>query len=107
MVRPKPPCVRCASAADVKCLGGGTHGKYRYECAACDDCKWQQIPPHLLLHHPAADPGIAKQRRKLNVYCCAVCRKPKKDHVCTGFAADDVGKVMEKMFSELPSGAAL
>ena len=41
---PKVDCPVCASNAHVKTLGGGTLGKYRYECRGCN-CKWQQVPP--------------------------------------------------------------
>ena len=42
----RPRCPQC-SGNNVKTLGGGSKGKYRYTCHTCNT-NWQQIPPHRL-----------------------------------------------------------
>ena len=79
-----PPCIVCATTTHVKCKGGGSVGKYRYECMDCD-IKWQQVPPHLASNSTPRDMGIVKSKRILNTYRCSVCRQIKRGHVCTGF----------------------
>ena len=37
------PCDVCLTNANVKCLGGGSIGLYRYKCFGCDS-KWQARP---------------------------------------------------------------
>lgn len=82
----RPVCPQCGGA-DVKTLGGGTKGKYRYSCLSCP-FSWQQVPPHKLGSSGLDEPlrlGLAVRKRTIHVqYKCARCGLPKKGHVCTG-----------------------
>ena len=51
----RPTCPQCGGN-QVKTLGGGTHGKYRYSCQHCS-ANWQQVPPHRLLLADGSDAG--------------------------------------------------
>ena len=114
----RPPCPTCG-AADVKTLGGGTHGKYRYVCNSCG-VNWQQVPPHKLqTEAEAAEPVAAaaaaeqpapansvqldNQTRKRQIsqpYKCGRCGLPKKGHTCVS------GDPMSPIQNDVPPVAA-
>lgn len=85
-MRPKPPCPHCGEC-NVLLLGGGTHGKYRYNCIDCElngtPVEWQQIPPHRITDNA----GIVVKASKR--YRCKKCGLPKRGHVCGKYAPAD------------------
>ena len=60
-MKTRPTCPQCGGN-QVKTLGGGTHGKYRYSCQHCS-ANWQQVPPHRLLLTDGSDAGVAMRKR--------------------------------------------
>ena len=97
-MRPRPLCPTCAVSTNVRTLGGGTHGKYRYTCDECD-IFWQQIPHSLAqtsLDESVLETSIEsiKQevvttkkssgicKRRGSSYKCGKCGLPKKGHTC-------------------------
>ena len=57
----RPPCPQCGGN-QVKTLGGGTQGKYRYSCEHCS-ASWQQAPPHRLLLANGTDASAPTGKR--------------------------------------------
>ena len=90
----RPSCPQC-SGNNVKTLGGGTKGKYRYTCHTCKT-NWQQVPPHRLAESGQtgdADVNSHLQIRKRTItapYKCHRCGQPKKGHICPGVGDTDV-----------------
>ena len=84
-MKQKPPCPVCTKYDGTTTLGGGTHGKYRYECIECD-AKWSQIPLSKL-NDINEDPEITistmKNDRRSSAYKCGRCGISKKGHSCT------------------------
>ena len=80
----RPTCPQCRGS-NVKTLGGGTRGKYRYTCQSCS-ANWQQVPPHRLeasAPNEVDSVGLAIRKRTINApYKCHRCGQPKKGHVC-------------------------
>ena len=89
----RPTCPQCRGS-NVKTLGGGTRGKYRYTCQSCP-ANWQQVPPHRLeasAPNEVDSVGLAIRKRTINTpYKCHRCGQPKKGHIC-GEARAGVGE---------------
>ena len=89
----RPTCPTCRGS-NVKTLGGGTRGKYRYACQSCS-ANWQQVPPHRLEASAPSEVdsvGLAIRKRTINApYKCHRCGQPKKGHIC-GEAGAGVGE---------------
>jgi hypothetical protein len=104
-MKPKPPCPTCKSS-NVKTLGGGTHGKYRYFCEEtdCGTC-WQQTPLHRNTEDEVEDDISvieSKNAKRNDTYKCGRCGQLKKGHTCTMVDGADKRPTLPKHFS--PNG---
>lgn len=85
-MKPKPPCPVCGDSHHVKTLGGGSHGKYRYECQSKSHAgqweRWHQVPPHLVNKSTNSNIVMSSSITKRK-YRCKRCGKEKKNHVCS------------------------
>lgn len=74
----------------MKTLGGGSRGKYRYQCedAACT-AEWQQTPPHKRTATESLQ-IVMKKSGEMRKYRCGRCGALKRGHICSTAAEDGV-----------------
>ena len=77
MKNSRPECATCKSNEFVKTKGGGTFGKYRYQCMSCNTT-WQQIA-HTSINKSPSQSILTQKTSSRNIYKCKKCGNFKKD----------------------------